>query len=1031
MEGEGVDPRYIRQASSRADRRVLHGGGSSSSGLFSPLTQLHSAFHKKHDHRRRPEPSQSMVYGRPLQARRAIQLPPRPFSFRQRQGKLDTRTIAQIDLNKVVRETDIDTIQNHLENLAFSDVTLQDVNQYSDEYFLKLFQVAQLTVEYLLNVQESLVLHTEDLETQCDRVASECKTLEEENGKFDAEIALLKQEIKQKQNTIATFEMMLLSQQAKAPGQTPAPANAPVDCVFCNKKFLSTEYLLKHQKKKHFDDYAKRKAPKPAPLLAPATPPVMVPAPLEPTPLPVQAPQPTPSEPVEPAKPDVALVTALVTANTSVLTKQMETLQAQLLQDKTERAKETQALQQQQNAFAQSIVEQMARMQQALQDMQARSQADWMHFTEELLRSKAPVRAPEHIGAVVNDHDEQLTRAMVQDLMKQREKELERRLALEAEQREWATRERQLEQQLLDERQKHTTSELTLTHLMALEAHKYGLDYGLPPPVLAAVTEAVVDAPSPKPAPVAEPTPTPVVVAEKKVPPPLLERKPSVKGPESTVEAQNPIVESPKPTANAVDPTVKAAVPTVKAAVPTVQALKSTVKAPEPIVVEPPPTSLPVEPVEDPVVDDAPHRAATAIQRVVRGASTRRRLAHPHSWLLRLQGHDVVVHVAPETTALDVRRAIATELGGIELHRVLLHDAPSGAELPGGHRVFETNGHLEVEIIPALHADDHHLAVIDELVADHAALATRLQSLRTETLPPHVRPESAAVAAAVVCVQRLARGMLARREAAGRRLDQLVDARLARLQAATLGRIERKPTPAEQHKRRVQDALHARLVQFHVGKAADRIPRRLSTDAFKISMQQLHAARLAQPPEVQTRIAGLVAMIHDAAIAEFDPQAAKEQEATAAAATSIQSVARAVLARQMLAKLRAQHAPAADDNGVVESDAESKEAKPSEKEDSEAKPSEKEDSPSEKEDSEPVMTIDEFNGDAPKAADEKRASLEAQAKAVLADEYEEERAQLQALKATEAKPSRGISPFSASGLQSLRAKRGSISQNAR
>ncbi|KAJ0391209.1 hypothetical protein ATCC90586_011304 [Pythium insidiosum] len=140
-----------------------------------------------------------------------IWLPTRTFSFRQRAGKLDTRAIARVDLEKIVATTDIDTIQRHLENLAFSDVTLEDVQQYSDAYFLKLFQIAQLTLEYLLNVQDSLVSHCENLEAQCESLVQECQTLETENDKIDAEVVGLKKAIRQKQSTLATFEMLLLN----------------------------------------------------------------------------------------------------------------------------------------------------------------------------------------------------------------------------------------------------------------------------------------------------------------------------------------------------------------------------------------------------------------------------------------------------------------------------------------------------------------------------------------------------------------------------------------------------------------------------------------------------------------------------------------------------------------------------------------------------------------------------------------------------------------------------------------------------
>lgn len=141
----------------------------------------------------------------------SVWLPSREFSFRQRAGKLDTRTLARVDLAQVVATTDVDTIQRHLENLAFADVTLEDVQQFSDAYFLKLFQIAQLTLEYLMHVQDSLVGHADDLETQCAQLVQEAQTIERENDKFEAEISSLKSEIRHKQRTMATLEMLLLN----------------------------------------------------------------------------------------------------------------------------------------------------------------------------------------------------------------------------------------------------------------------------------------------------------------------------------------------------------------------------------------------------------------------------------------------------------------------------------------------------------------------------------------------------------------------------------------------------------------------------------------------------------------------------------------------------------------------------------------------------------------------------------------------------------------------------------------------------
>lgn len=76
-----------------------------------------------------------------------------------------------------------------------------------------------MTLEYLLHVQDSLVEHSESLETQCEQLLDECQQLETENDKQESEIASLKRDIRQKQRTMATLELMLLN-------ATPLKANA-------------------------------------------------------------------------------------------------------------------------------------------------------------------------------------------------------------------------------------------------------------------------------------------------------------------------------------------------------------------------------------------------------------------------------------------------------------------------------------------------------------------------------------------------------------------------------------------------------------------------------------------------------------------------------------------------------------------------------------------------------------------------------------------------------------------------------------
>ena len=48
-----------------------------------------------------------------------------PFIFQTRRGKLDWRSISNIDLDRVAREADIDLLEQHLKGLAFADVTTE------------------------------------------------------------------------------------------------------------------------------------------------------------------------------------------------------------------------------------------------------------------------------------------------------------------------------------------------------------------------------------------------------------------------------------------------------------------------------------------------------------------------------------------------------------------------------------------------------------------------------------------------------------------------------------------------------------------------------------------------------------------------------------------------------------------------------------------------------------------------------------------------------------------------------------------
>lgn len=85
------------------------------------------------------------------------------FYFRQRKGSLNIRGLESIDLEKLIREVDIDLLQQNLEDLTFCDFSEQHLQFLSDRHIIKLFKVSQLIIEYLLYTQNKLVQHLSEL----------------------------------------------------------------------------------------------------------------------------------------------------------------------------------------------------------------------------------------------------------------------------------------------------------------------------------------------------------------------------------------------------------------------------------------------------------------------------------------------------------------------------------------------------------------------------------------------------------------------------------------------------------------------------------------------------------------------------------------------------------------------------------------------------------------------------------------------------------------------------------------------------
>ncbi len=59
-----------------------------------------------------------------------------------------------------IHETDIDTLERCCAAIAFGDIEAEAPHSLTETNFLRLFRLAQLTVEYLLHIQDRLVWET-------------------------------------------------------------------------------------------------------------------------------------------------------------------------------------------------------------------------------------------------------------------------------------------------------------------------------------------------------------------------------------------------------------------------------------------------------------------------------------------------------------------------------------------------------------------------------------------------------------------------------------------------------------------------------------------------------------------------------------------------------------------------------------------------------------------------------------------------------------------------------------------------------
>uniref|UniRef100_A0A8C2B0E4 Cilium assembly protein DZIP1 n=1 Tax=Cyprinus carpio TaxID=7962 RepID=A0A8C2B0E4_CYPCA len=197
-------------------------------------------------------PAASTMTG-PLTSSGATGIPP-TFKFRARRENVDWRRINAVDVDRVASELDFHALQEHITEVTFCSVEgerCQRCQSPVDPALIKLFRLAQLTVEYLLHSQDCLSISLQAAEERLQAEAREREQLCVQLEKKTQEAKTLKEELKQRKKIIASQQAMF---------STGIGANYH-KCQHCEKAFMNASFLQSHMQRRHPTEFDIKRMP--------------------------------------------------------------------------------------------------------------------------------------------------------------------------------------------------------------------------------------------------------------------------------------------------------------------------------------------------------------------------------------------------------------------------------------------------------------------------------------------------------------------------------------------------------------------------------------------------------------------------------------------------------------------------------------------------------------------------------------------------------------------------------------------------
>uniref|UniRef100_A0A1A8F5Z5 DAZ interacting protein 1 n=3 Tax=Nothobranchius korthausae TaxID=1143690 RepID=A0A1A8F5Z5_9TELE len=170
-----------------------------------------------------------------------------PFKFRPRRESVDWRRINAVDIELVMSQLDVDALQEHISTVTFCSLDgerCQRCQSPVDPALVKLLQLSQLTVEWLLHCQDLLSLNLRAAEERLVAASLEREQLQAQSRKREEKVKELTAELKHRRKVIRTQQSLF------------APRiSSSHKCPHCEKYFLNNNFLQNHLQRRHPDQF--------------------------------------------------------------------------------------------------------------------------------------------------------------------------------------------------------------------------------------------------------------------------------------------------------------------------------------------------------------------------------------------------------------------------------------------------------------------------------------------------------------------------------------------------------------------------------------------------------------------------------------------------------------------------------------------------------------------------------------------------------------------------------------------------------